>query len=432
MPAHNRLVSVTPGRAPRRADLAIGAGAWAFACALLLLAPLLDSTSGETTIGIGHVGAVDWWLTVLTISLQAVALWWARAAPRTVLLLVCCLPLLASGVLGEAALSLTRPAVAVAVVYAGSMLPLRDSRPIYAAAVLLVAAGEVTSRMVVGHDGALAAVSLAVPQTIAVVIAPLLLASMFAARRAAREAAAGELRALARERDALVAAAVAQERTAMARELHDIAAHHLSGIAVMAAAVDHQIDTDPEAARRSVRAVRSQSKAVLDDLRRLVGLLREDVDDERSAQTLASTVQLVDDRRAAGLPIQARTRVGDTGGRLGAGVGPLAQLVAYRMVQESLTNAAVHAPGAPCLVEIDDRHPGTVTVTVTNDRPPTTGEPPDAGRGGFGLLGMRERAGLVAATLRYGATADGGWAVVLTIPRDSSIEPADQSTETEA
>ena len=417
---------MTPRRPPNGVDdVAIAAGTWTFACGLLLVAPLLEAAEGGT-VDIGLDGASDWWLTVLVISLQAVALVWARSAPRGALLVVCVVPLLASGVLSEAAFSLARPAVAVAVFRASVTMPLRNSRVAFAAVAVLVAAGDLVNRLVVGHSGVLGALSLSAPQTIVVVVAPLLLASVFAARREAREAHAGELAALARERDALVAAAVARERAAMARELHDIAAHHLSGIAVMAAAVDRQIDTDPDAARRSVRAVRSQSKTVLDDLRRLVGLLREDNDDDRKAQTLASIGDLVDDRRAAGLPVEARTLVAPTGGPLGTGVGPLAQLVAYRMVQESLTNAAIHAPGAPCRVEIDDRHAPTVTVSVTNDRPPTTGghAVADAEQGGFGLLGMQERAGLVAATLRYGSATGGGWAVVLTLPRDDRVEIA--------
>ena len=88
--------------------------------------------------------------------------------------------------------------------------------------------------------------------------------------------------ALEREHDALVQAAIARERTAMARELHDIAAHHLSGIAVMTAAIATQIDTDPAAAKRAVGQVRQQSTEVLRDLRSLVGLLREDQEPEDS------------------------------------------------------------------------------------------------------------------------------------------------------
>lgn len=96
----------------------------------------------------------------------------------------------------------------------------------------------------------------------------------------------------------------------------------------------------------------------------------------------------------------------------------LAQLVAYRLVQESLANAAAHAPGAKCVVEIDDRGPDRLRVLVANDGTHTSDLGPG---GGFGLIGMRERADLVDAELTYGPTPAGGWAVRLTIPRDATI-----------
>lgn len=410
---------MTPGRAPHGADVAIALGTWAVVCGLLLVAPLLEALDPGTPIGIAQVGTSSWWLTVLVISLQAVALLWARLAPRVVLLTICVVALLISSEMDVAAFSLTRPAVIVAVFLTSLSLSLRRCRFAVAIAAVIVTGGEFVNAFHAGHAGLIGALGQALLQTVAIVIAPLLLGSVFAAQRQARDAHRAELRAVARERDALVSAAVAEERAAMARELHDIAAHHLSGIAVMAAAVDGQIDSNPEAARRSVRLVRAQSRAVLDDLRRLVGLLREDVGDERSVRTLASAMDLVKDKAAAGTPVELRTLAAEPEGPLGDGVGPLAQLVAYRMVQESLTNAATHAPGANCRVEIDDRDSGTLTVTVTNDRAPTTGDRAvSSPGGGFGLVGMRERAGLITGTLRCGATAEGGWAVVLTIPRD--------------
>ena len=90
---------------------------------------------------------------------------------------------------------------------------------------------------------------------------------------------------------------MSRERAAMARELHDIAAHHLSGIALMAAVIDRQIDSDPERAHEGVRQVREQSTAVLEDLRRLVGLLRDDAPAERAVETVAGIVDLVERAR---------------------------------------------------------------------------------------------------------------------------------------
>jgi signal transduction histidine kinase len=272
--------------------------------------------------------------------------------------------------------------------------------------------------------GPVEAVLAALVQAASIVGLPLLVGLVVRSRRDARDARRDELTARVGERDALVQAAVARERTAMARELHDIAAHHLSGIALMAAVVDRQIDTAPEEAHRGIRQVRAQSMDVLDDLRRLVGLLREDPDQdaERSVETLAAVPELVDRARAAAGG-SVELRVHEAPGRpLGQGIGPLAQLAVYRTVQESLTNAAAHAPGSACVVEVDDRDAAALVATVING--PGDGAAAAAGRslasaaGGFGLLGMRERAELVGAELAAGSTAEGGWRVRMAVPRE--------------
>jgi signal transduction histidine kinase len=285
-----------------------------------------------------------------------------------------------------------------------------------AAAALLLATAQFLNEVRSGAAGPGAAVAIALLQALVVVGLPLLLGLVVAAQRDAREARDQEVAALRREQDALLQAAVSRQRVAMSRELHDIAAHHMSGIALMAAAIDRQIDSDPATAKRSARQIREQSSAVLDDLRRLVGLLREGADATRPVETLDAVSALVETRRAAGAEIDLVVPAEGIGP--GAGLGPLAQLVAYRMVQEALANAAAHAPGARCAVEIGAPHDGRLTITVRNGAPAG----PDAGPGGgFGLVGMGERAQLVGADLAYGATPDGGWEVRLTLPVEDPI-----------
>jgi len=344
-----------------------------------------------------------------------VALLFARRQPGIVLCVVAAAPPAVAAATDEATFSLTRLALLVAGFLTGLPLPLRPSRSALIVSAVLLAVGEYVNTIRATGLNWPAAAAESMLQTVATLGVPLLLGLLVAARRDAGVAHRRELDAVARERDALVAAAVAGERAAMARELHDIAAHHLSGIALMAAAVDRQIDSDPDAARRSVRQVRAQTRAVLDDLRGLVGLLRENSGDERGVETLATVAALVAERQAAGMVVEMRIQAADAARPLGAGVGPLAQLVAYRMVQEALTNAASHAPSAPCTVVLDDRAADAVVVSVTNG--PADREKPSDNRG-FGLIGMRERAGLVAAALTYGPTERGGWAVTLRIPRD--------------
>lgn len=371
----------------------------------------LDETAPATLPGPGS-GA--WWACLATVVAQAAALLGARRLPRATPVLVAglALPLAVAGT-GEL-FSLTSGAVAVATFLAVLARPLRALVAPLLATALLVVAGEAVNAYGAGLSGVGGGVTTGLLQTVGAVGLPLLVGTLVVSRRDAREARRQSVRAAEGEQEALVRAAVADERTAMARELHDIAAHHLSGIAVMAAAIERQIDTDPDRAKESVRLVRGQSTAVLDDLRRLVGLLRTDTDATRAVHSLDGLPELVATTRAAGTPVDLRVLVAD-GARLGDRLGPIAQLAAYRIVQESLANANRHAPGAPVAVEVDDRPRESVTVTVTNGPAPTgTG-----GGRGFGLVGMRERADLVGATLAYGPTPEGGWQVQVVVPKDT-------------
>jgi signal transduction histidine kinase len=218
---------------------------------------------------------------------------------------------------------------------------------------------------------------------------------------------------LVRTQQATTHAAIVAERSRMARELHDVAAHHLSGLVVQAAAVERQIDSDPAAAKKGTAWIRGQGKETLDSLRLIVGVLRErpSVDDDahdapppglaaldglvRTARALGSTVDLV----RAGRPRE---------------LAPIADAAFYRVAQESLSNARQHAPGAAVrmTVRFGERE---VSLEVLNE-PAGGGPPTGSTRQGMGLIGMGERAQLVGATLMTGATPDGGWRVLLTLP----------------
>ncbi|QZN85636.1 sensor histidine kinase [Cellulomonas sp. C5510] len=422
--AVGRTPSDAVGQRPGRGDVVAAAVTGAAAVAGLLALPLLARLDTDPVADAGvpadvTVGSAGWWLVLLALAGQAVALAWVRSRPRAVLLGVSAAAVVAALAAGAGAGGLTSLAVLVAVYRAGVAAPFTRLRGVLPVVLVLLAA-----------DGALRGTGLtssvplllaaALGQAVLLVALPLGTALVVASRRAVREAQAGELRALARERDALVRTAVATERTAMARELHDIAAHHLSGIALMASAIDRQIDTDPDAAHQGVRAVRDQSRVVLQDLRRLVGLLRADDAAETEAASLAAVPGLVAAAGAvAGTPATVEVlRPDGADGELGQGVGPLGQLTAYRMVQEALANARSHAPGAPCRVTVDDRGADAVVVTVRNDPPDAVPAPAERDDRGHGLRGMRERADLVGATLRHGPTPDGGWEVRLTLPRE--------------
>jgi signal transduction histidine kinase len=402
---------------PGVAEVVSAVASGALAIGGLLALPLLAAAEPDESLVAVSPADAAWWVAVGLIVLQSVALLWARRNPRAVLAAVALIPLIHAVGIPGTTFSLTTVAVSFGVFWAVLRQPLRRLSAVLPAVVVLVAGSQITNDVRSGAALDIATVGAGLLQALAVVGIPLVAGLFFAARQDARLARGNELLALKRERDALIQSAVSRERIAMSRELHDIAAHHMSGIALLASAIYRQVDVDPEAAKLAAQQVRAQSTTVLDDLRRVIGLLRDESESSRSVETLAAVRELVELRRTAGIDVEFVLLTAEH--ELGAGIGPLAQLVAYRMVQESLANAAVHAPGANCVVEIDDRAPDSLTVLVRNDG----AHAPDLGPGsGFGLVGMRERADLVDGELHTGATAEGGWEVRLTLRRDAIIE----------
>lgn len=396
-------------RLPSAIDLSVALGCAVVTVGAFVAAPALLAPDHEVVLD-----AVGSWTTVGVLAAQAVLLVVTRIRPRTALLAIAGLAMLLGLAAPSGISNLAHAAVIVAVLRTTSPLSTRAARIVVPLAGLAVAVGQASD--VARSEGVPlgAAIAAGVLQAVVVVALPAVAVLAVTARREARQARSGESAAIEREHDARVEAAVARERTGMARELHDIAAHHVSGIAVMAAAIERQIDADPDAAKQSVRQVRVQSRALLDDLRRLVGLLR-DADHVDRVETVDAIERLVADARAAGRDVTLHVE-----GRVD-GVGPLAQLVAFRMVQESLANAALHAPVASCAVVIDGTAADRVVVTVRNDTAGSTAAEP---RNGLGLLGMRERAALVGGAVSAGRQADGSWLVRLELPSEAPVDAA--------
>jgi len=426
-PAAQPARSAQPEQRARRVDVFVALGTAVVALGLLLGLPPLDALEPDGPALAMRVPApftLAWSLLALGLLAQSAALLAARRAPRTVLIAVAALPVVVAALAPESSdlFGLTALPVVVAVVLAALRVPLARLWPTFLVAGALVAAGSAVLAAVAGDTTAAVSGSLGqgVLQAIGAVGLPLLVTLLVQSRREVRVARTAEASAVNREQDALVDAAVSRERAAMARELHDIAAHHLSGIALMAAVIDRQIDADPERAHEGARQVREQSTAVLEDLRRLVGLLRDDAPAERAVETVAGIVDLAERAR-----FRSDVRLDVLPGErpLADGVGPLAQLAAYRTVQEALANAALHAPSAPCTVTIDDRDATRVVIRVEN-APATVPAAGTSPSGGNGLRGMRERADLVGARLQTGPTATGGWLVELALGREAPAAPA--------
>jgi signal transduction histidine kinase len=403
---------------PLGRDVLIGLGCWSIT--VVLMSGLVLTVPGPELRDI-EIAGLTWWSLMGVLTVQAAALSCYRTYPRSVVVLVSAAPVVLAAFSPNALFSVTTLPVMVVVFLVVASFPLGDVQWALAFGALATFVADSVHRVSFGGFGVVAALTQSALQTVVVVGAPFLIGSVFASRRAARLAHAKELSALERERAALVRAAVADERAGMARELHDIAAHHLSGIALMASATARQIDTEPDAARRSAGMIRDQARLVLDDLRRLVGLLRDGASTaDHHVETIEAITDLVHERRSAGATIELVTVGATDAASLAAHVGPLAQLVAYRMVQQALANASTHAPGAGCVVRLDGRSADSVRVTVTNDKPRSV-VVSESSEGGFGLLGMVERAALVGARLTYGPTGGGGWCVSLELPRETPM-----------
>jgi signal transduction histidine kinase len=197
-----------------------------------------------------------------------------------------------------------------------------------------------------------------------------------------------------------------QERVALARELHDTVAHHVSAIAVQAQAGGVVAGTQPEKAVAVLAAIESEASRTLAEMRSMVRVLRDDDDVTYSPQL-----------GVADLPALARTDATPVVEvSLAGSVTDLERPVdaaVYRLAQESLTNALRHAASATC-VRIDVRREGdAVRLRVSDDG---RSEPGPAPEPGFGLLGMAERAQLLGGSLCAGPSPEGGWAVEAELP----------------
>jgi signal transduction histidine kinase len=213
--------------------------------------------------------------------------------------------------------------------------------------------------------------------------------------------------ALERERDEEARRVLADERLRIAQELHDVVAHSMGVIAVQAGVGAHVIDQDPAEAKRSLEAIARTSRSTLHEIRRILGVLRDDgAAAYQPAPGLVDLDRLVGDFEVAGLPVT----VGVEGSpkSLPAGI----DLTAYRIVQEALTNTLKHAGPARATVTIEYR-PAELRLHVTDDGRGVNGTASD---GGHGLLGMRERVGVYGGSLIAGPKVGGGFDVVATLP----------------
>jgi len=331
-------------------------------------------------------------------AVACLALWWRRAHPTAVFVLT----------MGAAVSPLALFAFLVALCTAASRLRGRELVVI----VVLTAAGSVVFPVVNPSAGEI--VKVGFPAFLATVIAfgwglylrarRELVASL---RDRAERLEADQQRAAEQAREA--------ERRRIAREMHDVLAHRLSLLSVHSGALEFHPDAPPAEIAQAAAVIRTSAAAALADLRQVISVLREDsaATAEPPQPGFAQAADLLQESRSAGMTLDARIDLPDAR-QLPEAVGR----TVYRVIQEGLTNARKHAPGAPVQVTVTADGQAVTAEVISRRRSiitaPGTAEPAGAGAG---LIGLAERVALAGGQLEHGPNAIGDFVLRATIPR---------------
>ncbi|MEU6997635.1 histidine kinase [Nonomuraea sp. NPDC046570] len=209
------------------------------------------------------------------------------------------------------------------------------------------------------------------------------------------------------EQEVSAGRAVTAERARIARDLHDLVAHHVSAIAMQARATAEVLTDDPSLAGRGIAGIGAAADTALVEMRRMLGLLADD-GPPAPEPSLRHLDQLAASARAAGCAVEVKVEIGTDPAH---GVPPAAQVSACRIVQEALTNVLKHA--GPTAVRVEVRQAGEELSVLVDNSPAAPRHRPMAGSG-LGLIGMRERVALFGGGLSAGPLPDGGWRVLAT------------------
>jgi signal transduction histidine kinase len=252
-----------------------------------------------------------------------------------------------------------------------------------------------------------------VPQGVFLAVVPVLLGVVVRVRRSGARQLAEQERRHSGER------ALLEERQRIARELHDVVAHHMSVIAIQAEAAPYKTADPPAELVESFGEIRASALAGLTELRRVLGVLRTGGQDTTPQPGLDELDSLLDSARSGGVSVTV-TCSGEPV-TLPEGV----DLSAYRIVQEALSNAMRHAPGSRVVVQVAYRL-GSLALEVRNDAVASVlvGSGAREAGGGHGLVGMRERATMLGGSLEAGPTEDGGFLVSAVLPVSPPEEAA--------
>jgi len=380
--------------------------------AAVYLAACLAELSGSTGPGTPHRSVAA--LGVLMVLAGGAALLVQRRFPAAAVLVTACVSVTLSTAGWASEDSNTDSAslgTSLGVLFALYALSLRRGRPRSVQALAAVLVLGATVLMAFGHDNR----GIDLVRLVAICCIAWALGDSQRARRTHTESLRTRADRLEHEQHVLAEIAVARERAQIARELHDVVAHHLSLMIVNAAAADRQLARDPDASHRMLGELVVTGQAAVAEMRRLLAVLRtEDTErgaphDLRPQPTLDQLDDLMETFRSTGLRVTLNRR--GTSRPLPAGI----DLTAYRILQESMTNTLRHA-GVGTRIEATVRfRTDQLVLDVVDDG--HGGPSAVSGRGpGHGLIGMRERVSLVDGSLSVGPRTDGGFAVHAELP----------------
>ena len=329
------------------------------------------------------------------------ALWWRHRAPVAI----------AVGTAVAASVFATAGAANMFALYAVAR---RRPLPVaLALAVLNVAAGLVFYAIYSGNS------SLSLTVTVNIAISAAAVAWGALARAQRRLVRSLEERAVRAETEQRLRAEQirSSERSRIAREMHDVVAHRVSLVALHAGGLEVQRGLTPDEVQEAARLIRRSAQDALDELRMVVGVLREDAPPSGAAPSLADLEPLVADSRVAGQPVELDLDV-----PAGAELPPWLGRTAYRVVQEAITNAIKHAPGAATAISVSGRPGEGLAIVVRNPldrRIPSA----DLVGSGAGLLGLTERVTLAGGAFEHGTSAEGEFRVRAELPWPTSRQP---------
>ncbi|MFF3847172.1 sensor histidine kinase [Streptomyces sp. NPDC002328] len=363
----------------------------------------------------------QWWPCVLLAALSCTALLWRRTRPLTVTAVAigCATGMALAGYVMTA---LLLAPLMVALYSLAGHTERTTTRNVTLTAVTLVAGSALIAEPAAGS------LALNVIGPVAWLLLPAALGSTARFRRAYLESVHARAEFAERTREEEARHRVAEERMRIARELHDVSAHHLALANAQATTAALLIRSHPAQAEKMVNALGDTTAAALREMKATVGLLRRSGASEDSLQPAPSLAQLpglVAAHTAAGLTV-ALTTHGQP-----QPLTPGADLTAYRIVQEALANVAKHAHTSTAEVDLTYTH-DRLSITITDQgigpTPETTASTPDnSGGSGYGLIGMRERALSIGGRLRAGHRPTGGFEVSTELPLHP-YAPAKDST----